>query len=293
MSDPVLALVLLASFFAATAAAAAFSTLDARLWTEARIPLIAGVVAGVLIRFSDFVPSAVAAGLILTAVALYARLIGRESEPSSGMTLGALSGAAASFPLVIAGGDELLRLAECILAGSVAGFGITFALTHVRARTRQALLDVVTAGLAIGIASIPTALSRMPRLSDQHIAAAAVAIIPILIIATVFKRWPEIRAELRDEARLGVIDEEDVRATAHPLLRLGRGGWHDAHAHREFVRLATRIALRKRQQRSRPEEIARLYQLEVIKLRMSLQEMTRIDYAMRARAADGEHSMSS
>jgi len=48
-------------------------------------------------------------------------------------------------------------------------------------------------------------------------------------------------------------------------------------AHREFVRLSNKIALRKRQQRNRPEEIARLYQLEIIKLRMQVQEMTKID----------------
>ena len=44
--------------------------------------------------------------------------------------------------------------------------------------------------------------------------------------------------------------------------------------HRDFVRIANKIALRKRQQRTRTEEIARLYQLEVIKLRMQMQEMS-------------------
>ena len=38
----------------------------------------------------------------------------------------------------------------------------------------------------------------------------------------------------------------------------------------------------------RPDEVARLYQLEVIKLRMELQEMTRIDRAMRAQAESGQ-----
>jgi len=42
---------------------------------------------------------------------------------------------------------------------------------------------------------------------------------------------------------------------------------------RVFVRLATLLALRKRQQRLRPDEVARLYQLEIIKLRMQIQEM--------------------
>ncbi|MGZ8867904.1 MAG: hypothetical protein ACXW2P_06135, partial [Thermoanaerobaculia bacterium] len=75
------------------------------------------------------------------------------------------------------------------------------------------------------------------------------------------------------------IDDKDVRATAHPLLRLGRGAWKNAGAHREFVRIANRIALRKRQQRHRSDDMARLYQLEVMKLRMQLQDMTRLERA--------------
>ena len=107
---------------------------------------------------------------------------------------------------------------------------------------------------------------------------------PLLVVATVFKQWPAVRAELRHEAVLGVMDEEDVHPAAHPIRRLGRAGWHDAGAHREFVRIANKIALRKRQQRGHPDEVARPYQLEVIKLRMELQNMTRIDRMMRADA---------
>jgi hypothetical protein len=83
---------------------------------------------------------------------------------------------------------------------------------------------------------------------------------------------------------MGVFDPADVRTTAHPILRLGRGGWTDPHAHREFVRLAGIVALRKRQQRGRPDEIARLYQVEIIKLRMRLQEMSRIEHDTMARS---------
>ena len=79
------------------------------------------------------------------------------------------------------------------------------------------------------------------------------------------------------EASLGFINDADVRRSAHPFLRLGSGGWADRKAHREFVRLANKISLRKRQQRNRPDDIARLYQVEIIKLRMQLQEMSRID----------------
>lgn len=285
MSDPVLALILIVSFFAVLTAASYFKTLDTGLWRDASTPIITGIIAGALIRFVTFLPAFVVTGVILTIAALYVRLMGRESEPADGMALGALTGAAAALPLaVLAGEHELLRWTECLLAGAVAGYGITFALTHVRDSFRQAAIDAVTAALAVGAAWAPSLLVRTSRVTERQLALAVAALVPLLLVVTAFKQWPVIRSELRHEAALGFLDEEDVHATAHPLRRLGRAGWHDAEAHREFVRIASKIALRKRQQRNRPDEIARLYQLEVIKLRMELQEMARIDRAMRVHA---------
>jgi hypothetical protein len=285
MTDPVLALILVAAFFLAVSAASWFKTLDAALWREARVPLTLGLLSGIALRFVD---GPVAIGVLLTLAALYTRLTGRESEPADGMILGAMMGGAAALPLVIDDDPgSLLRFAACILAGAVAGYGITFGLTHVRRKLRQLAVDAVTAALAVGAAALPRVLVRS-GMAERQLAIGAAALVPLLIVATVFKQWPIVRAELRHEAALGVLDEEDVRPTAHPILRLGRGGWHDASAHREFVRIGNKIALRKRQQRGRPDEVARLYQLEVIKLRMELQEMTRIDRAMRAQAESGQ-----
>lgn len=283
MSDPVLAFILIVAFIAAMAMAAYFKTLDHTFSSDATAPLIAGIVAGILIHFATVSPFArtLATGIILTVVALYVRLTGRESEPAEGMILGALTGASAAVPLAFSGGEELLRFAECILAGAVAGYGITFALTHVTDKWKQAAIDAVTAAAAVGAAYVPAVLARN-GVPHRNIAFGAAIALPLLVILTVFKQWPAVRAELADEAALGLIDPEDVRRTAHPFLRMGRGGWHNAGAHREFVRLATKMALRKRQQRHRTEETARLYQLEVIKLRMVMQEMVRIDRAMRA-----------
>ena len=292
MADPVLIFVLLAAFCVGLTAASYFKTLETELWRDAHIPLIAGIVCGVIIRLSTrlTVPQAVVTGVILTLTALYVRLIGRESEPADGMAVGAMTGAAASLPLVFGGERELAGFAECILAGAVAGYGITFGLTHVRDRGKQALIDALTALLAIGAAYTPAALAGS-GVTPRQIAIGATAVVPLLLVVTVFKQWPAVRGELRHEAALGVIDDADVRSTAHPFLRLGRAGWHDARAHRQFVRLANKIALRKRQQRGRSEEVARLYQLEVIKLRMELQEMSSIDRAMRA-ASTGEQAAS-
>ena len=290
MSDPLLALVLIVVFLVVIAAAAYFKTLERGLWSEARMPLVAGVLCGAAILYVTFVPPFVTAGVLLTVAALYVRLTGRESEPADGMILGAITGTAAALPLVVFSDEhELLRFAECLLAGAVAGYGITFGLTHVRDKLRQAAVDAATAALAVAVAWAPALLLRVGRVTERQIAIGAAALVPLLVVTTVFKQWPSVRAELRHEAALGFIDEEDVRTTAHPLLRLGRAGWHDAEAHRSFVRMANKIALRKRQQRTRTEEIARLYQLEVIKLRMQMQEMSGIDRRMRM-ASTGEQA---
>ncbi len=287
MSDPLLALVLIVAFLVVVAAASYFKTLERGLWSEARMPLIAGALCGAGILYATWFPSFVAAGVLLTVAALYIRLTGSESEPADGMILGAITGAAAALPLMVfAEEHELLRFAECLLAGAVAGYGITFGLTHVRDKMRQAGVDAITAVLAVAAAWTPALLMRVGRITERQIAVSAVLLVPLIVVATVFKQWPSVRAELRHEAALGFMDEEDVRSTAHPLLRLGRAGWHDAEAHRSFVRMANKIALRKRQQRTRTEEIARLYQLEVIKLRMQMQEMSGIDRRMRAAAGE-------
>lgn len=272
MTDDVLALVVLLAFLAAMAAVRFFKTLDGGFWRAAGTPIAAGIIAGLGIAYIPL-PRFITAGILITLASLYVRLTGEESEPTDGMILGALSGAAAAAPLVfLLQGGELRALSECLLAGAVAGYGITFASLHVADKLRQLILDAVTAVIAVGAAYLP-ALSR----SDRETTILTATAIPLIVVITVLKQWPDMRAELRHEASLGFIDDADVRSTAHPLLRLGRGGWADPRAHREFVRLANKIALRKRQQRNRPDETARLYQLEIIKLRMQIQEMSKID----------------
>lgn len=279
MSEPVLALLLVLSFFMALALVRFFKTLDNDFGRAVATPVITGLAAGVLIRLIDAGPSLrpLIVGITVTIAALYARLTGEESEPADGMLLGAASGAAASIPLVINTDWELLAFAMCVIAGAIAGYGITFAAFHVADKMKQLLLDVVTAAIATGAAHMPFVLHRA-GMRDTQTALITAAVIPLLAVFTVFRQWPDMRAELRHEASLGFVDDGDVRATAHPFLRLGRGGWNDPNAHREFVRIANRIALRKRQQRNRSDEMARLYQLEIIKLRMQLQQMARIDH---------------
>ena len=276
MSDPVYAIVLLLAFLAVLAVVRFFKTLDPELWLAAATPVLAGVVSGLFLRFLPAAHPA-AIGIVLTIAALYVRLTGEESEPIDGMLLGACSGAAAAAVLMTRGEHECRIIAECLAAGAITGYGVTFASLHVTDKLRQLVIDVVTAVIAIAAAFVPRFFP------DERLTATVVAaIIPLITVIAAFKQWPDVRAELSHEASLGFIADADVRRTANPLLRLGGGGWADRKAHREFVRLANKIALRKRQQRNRPEEIARLYQLEIIKIRMQIQEMSRIDRAVLA-----------
>jgi len=265
VSDQVLVFVLIPCLFAAVGLARWFRTLDGNFAGAAATPAITGVVCAAVLFF---IKNPIVIGVLMTIAAIYVRHIGDESDAINGMLLGALIGGAASI------GEGPRLYAQCVMASSIAGYGITFAAFHVADRARQLALDAVTAAIAIGSAYLP--------LPARDAAFGATVAAPLIAILAVFKQWRSVRAEMSHEASLGFMDDADVRVTAHPLLRLGSGGWIDAAAHREFVRLSNKIALRKRQQRDRPDEIARLYQLEIIKLRMQVQEMTKIDRDARA-----------
>lgn len=273
MTDPLLTLILIAALFGAVAAVRFFRTLDAIFWRDAATPVVAGLISG---AFFFFVTDHYAAiGIVLTLAALYVRLTGSESEPGDGMLLGALTGASAALPLVLA---DRLRFVECVLAGAIAGYGVTFAAFYVSRRGKQIALDALTALAAVGGALLP----QFIRAPQRDIAVATTILIPLLGLIALLKQWRDVTRELMDEANLGFIDADDVRVAAHPIRRLGTAGWADPRARREFVRIANLIALRKRQQRHRPDEEVRLYQVEIIKLRMQLQEMSAIDQEVRA-----------
>lgn len=283
MTEPVTALLIILGFLINLAAARFFKTLDAELMNAWQTPVIAGAVAGVVLRVSH-ASNPVAIGVVITAVVLYVRLMGHETEPVDGMMLGACSGAVAALPLIIRSDTPCRPVATCILAGAVAGFGVTVAAQHIVDRTRRYVIDLVTAVLAMGAAAVPLALSAA-GVNDCTVALISAASVPVFVVIVVFHQWPDVRAELTHEASLGFMADADIRRTAHPLMRLGRGGWSDASAHRVFVRVANQIALRKRQQRTRSAELARLYQLEIIKLRMQMEAMSRINREARGEEA--------
>lgn len=285
MTDPAFAILTALVFLFVLAFVRWFKTLDLDIWRAWRTALPAGILCGVIFRFTG--TNAMVTGIVLTIAAVYVRLTGEESEPSDGMIFGAAAGASAGLTLLVLGRGAGFELAQCLLAGAVAGFGVTFASQYVGQKPQQFLFDAVTAVAAVTIAAVPPVVrDNLRGIDDRTAAMAAAALIPLFIILTVFKQWRDVLAELSHEASLGFLDDADVRSTAHPFVRLGRAGWSDPRAHRAFVRLATLLALRKRQQRHRPDEVARLYQLEIIKLRMQIQEMAHIDHDVANAASD-------
>jgi len=289
MSDPVLCIVVYAVFLAAMAAAHFFKTLDNDLGTAWRTALAMGVaVAFVLFLAHGLYP--IAGGIALTLAALYVRHTGHETEAIDGMIVGSVMGATAAIPFVMTSVHEPAIIAALMLAGAVAGYGITFAVFHVADKRKQIAFDVATVAAAIVVALLPSLAVRY-GIPERYILLFVATLLPLIVVIAVFQQWADVRAELRHESSLGFMSDRDVRTTAHPLLRLGRGGWADRRAHREFVRLANRIALRKRQQRNRGDDVARLYQIEIIQLRMQIQEMSRIDRAVLS-AGVGEEASS-
>ncbi|HSY47535.1 MAG TPA: hypothetical protein VLC46_01865 [Thermoanaerobaculia bacterium] len=289
MSDPVLCIVVYAVFLAAMAAAHFFKTLDNDLGTAWRTALAVGLAVS-LVLFLVRALYPVVGGITLTLAALYVRHTGRETEAVDGMIVGSVMGATAAIPFVMTSVHEAAMIASLMLAGAVAGYGITFAVFHVADKRKQIAFDVATAAAAIVVAWLPSLVVRY-GIRERHILLAIAIALPLIVVVAVFQQWPDVRAELRHESSLGFLSDRDVRVTAHPLFRLGRGGWADRRAHREFVRLANRIALRKRQQRDRTDDVARLYQIEIIKLRMQIQEMSHIDRdVLSAGAEDGASS---
>ena len=85
-----------------------------------------------------------------------------------------------------------------MLAGAVAGYGITFAVFHVADKRKQIAFDVATAVAAIAVAWLPSLAARY-GIRERHILLAVAAALPLIVVIAVFQQWPDVRAELRHE----------------------------------------------------------------------------------------------
>src|SRR5438270_7396942 len=185
MSDPVLCIVVYAVFLAAMAAAHFFKTLDNDLGTAWRTAFMAGLgVAFVLFLVRALYP--VVGGIALTLAALYVRHTGRETEAVDGMIVGSVIGATAAAPFVMTSIHAASIIAALMLAGGVAGYGITFAVFHVADKRRQIAFDVATAAIAIIAAWLPSLAMRY-GIRERHVLLAVSVAMPLIVIGAVFQ----------------------------------------------------------------------------------------------------------
>ncbi len=133
--------------------------------------------------------------------------------------------------------------------------------------------------LALAPAVAVTAGSFLPAFLDTGTAGfrtGVISLLPLSLFAAVIVRSLSIRRELLIERKVGLFEEPDPRALAHPFGRFRFRVWADPQARKKYVQLATELALRKRRQRRMSQTRARLHQLEILKLRMDLLELLSI-----------------
>jgi hypothetical protein len=199
---------------------------------------------------------------------------------------GALGGIAATAASIAAGPRTDPAAAGLILAGGTAGVVLTFLRERWKSRA------MIVLGIAATIATLASAAVRSTgTFVDGRIMTLATALLPAAVVLIgVFLRWPRLRRELQEEARLGLMPEDTVRPTANPVRRLFRGGWPDRALRRRFVTVANELAIRKHQQKTGHSDLAKIHQLDIFKLRSELQDLSRMRLMLEQaaeRKADG------
>lgn len=229
--------------------------------------VVYGVLMAAIVRLISTGPLSTGIALIAGLVLVLAMVRRGAIDAISRLELASFTGAGMALTLVfLRSVDPWLDIAWALLAAAAVGLSFTgWRRTEVAAGV----------GLASGIfAAIAPGVLIQAGIPARSIAFGAAALVPVILLINVVRRWGVIRRELADESRLGLFGDSDIERVAHPLKRLRRRKGENKDAHLRFVQLATSLAMRKRQQRMLPEADARLVQLEILKLRMELSEMT-------------------
>jgi hypothetical protein len=272
----------------ATALLKAFKdlTLEIRDWLIPTIVL--GIVAGGAIVAIDLAESerlrafATPAAVGIALFWLRSRRI--DVDYVEGLLSGTAIGAIAALPLLYLGGAGAWATPRLLICGGAAGLLLyTFAPRLRRVRFAALLVTVAALYLLIGAITLAEA-----HLQPTDLLVAAIAAIVVTALVFVAYRWWMLRKELQEEAGHGVIEPEDVALIANPFQRLRTGVWLETEARKHYVRMVTELAIRKRRQRRMPGEAARLYQIEIMKLRMAAQELRQIELQVRRRMQEGD-----
>jgi len=230
--------------------------------------ILYGGLLAVIIRLISTGPLSTEIGLVSALVLVLALFRRGPVDDISRLELASFAGLGVALALVsFRSSDAWLNISRPLF--SAAAVGLAFTLWR---RTEVAAAVGFGAGL---LAAIASRLAIQAGLPGRSVAIAAASVVPLILLVNVVRRWGVIRRELADESRLGLFGNDDIERVAHPLKRLRRRKGENKDAHLRFVQLATSLAMRKRQQRNLPGMEARLVQLEILKLRMDLSEMTR------------------
>lgn len=268
------------------------------LRVDPRLFMRRGVLGGVTIAVAAWIPTFFAGkdlhGSLLVAVAIVismwlirAREV--DADFTEGMLIGALAGVIGGTLGMLAAKGTATEVTTFAVAGALGG-AVIFAATLRLRRARAAIAIVAAIALWLALEPLERAAGRVANPAMPIIAVVTVA--ATAAVATI-ARFPALRRELRTEASLGLLSQTDADAVTHPLKRFQNAHWRDREARRAFVRVATEIAVRKRRQRRMDSATARLYQLEVLKLRMELQEIQQVEAAVRSAFAGSELNPSS
>jgi len=252
---------------------------DSGAWTASRASkgLAAGVVA---VLAGAFAGSIILPAAILTTLATaWSRTDERELDIIDAALSGSVTGCAVALPIVLTANTDSSILPAVIVSAVVSAVAAHFFMTT-RAWARM-LVIIASCAASLLILSYSAVIPVNALPASMSIAAGAM---PFAAFASMFLRWPAALRELKDEEKLGFFDRAEIRRTAHPFRRLRLSIWHNRDARRRFVQLAADLAVRKHRQRRMGSGVARLYQLEIMKLRSDLREIEGVERSLRAEA---------
>ena len=205
--------------------------------------------------------------LVLTA--LRADLHSPLVTEAAAFTLALAAGASAVSALALAGaGGEGAAVGAGAVYAALAVWGAEGARACAEAGWRRGLAwgsgTVLAGAVAAGLVAL--AVHLPPRL--RLLSAAAAALVSLLAWGpALFLERVRVRRELGEEARLGILPEEDLAVLGSPWKRRREPRLGRADERREYVRCALLLAVARQQQRRRSGEAVRLRQLEVLSFR--------------------------
>lgn len=245
-------------------------------WRGGALPAIvtgaAAAIAHIAFRDSDRGEWALPIILVVGSVLLRWRHV--DEDYVDGTMSGMLAGAIAATITAPAEGPSFA--ATAVVQGAVAGLATHIVLFRVR------VLGAV-AGVAAAFVLV-LAHDHLVELLEPLETRAPLVVIGVTLLLSLIATIIQLRLlrpEFMQESELGVATDDVAREMSHPWRRLTMRGWSDRKARHHFVRISRELATRKRRQRRMPAAAARLYQLEVIKLRQLLQEIYAVELSVR------------